>query len=612
MKVDKLHGFSGSIAMFSLLTLAGIMVFLFASGLPLFKSYSLWDFISGVYWYPSEEPPLFGILPMLTASVGVTLLAACFAVPLGLMSALFLTELAPEKVRRIFKPVVELLAALPSVVIGFFGMAVVAPFLQNVLGLSVGLNLFSASLMLAFMSVPTICSVSEDALKAVPVSLREASLSLGATRWETTWKVVVPSAKSGIGTAVILGMSRSIGETMVVLMVAGGANIIPLSLFDPVRPMTSTIAAEMAETPMGSPHYHALFAIGIILFLFSLMFNLMAQHVASKPVDRVKKKDARRIRVRNSASESGASLSAAAVADQDSFSHAGTILLRLRKRRGVEKVMFGLVRLSAFINLVALLAVCALLLYNGLPVLSLGFLTEFPAQMMTAGGIWPCIIGTLILSLGAMALAFPLGVISAVYLHEYAGQARIAKYIRLGVNNLAGVPSIVFGLFGFSFFAIFCNLGVSIASGVLTLTILTLPVIISTAEEALRQVPDTLREASLALGATKPQTICRAVLPMAMPGMLTGAILGMARAAGETAAIMFTATVIFTPVLPNSLFSPVMTLPYHVYTLATSGVDISKTIPLQYGTSLVLVVLVLSMNLAAIFVRDRMQKNRSM
>ena len=281
------------------------------------------------------------------------------------------------------------------------------------------------------------------------------------------------------------------------------------------------------------------------------------------------------------------------------------------KGRGqYQTFMFWLLRAIAACNVLALLAVCAFLLQNGLPALSWSFLTEPPRQMMTQGGIFPCIIGTAILSLGSLLLAFPLGVASAVYLNEYAKRNAFARFVRLGVNNLAGVPSVVFGLFGLSFFVTFCGFGVSIISGVLTLAVLTLPVIIGTAEEALRNVPDTYREASLALGATKWQTISRVVLPCALPGMLTGAILGVARAAGETAAIMFTAAVFYTPKSPDSIFSSVMALPYHMYVLATAGTEIAKTRPLQYGTGLVLLLLVLSMNLLAILLRDHLQRKR--
>ncbi len=279
-------------------------------------------------------------------------------------------------------------------------------------------------------------------------------------------------------------------------------------------------------------------------------------------------------------------------------------------RRMEERCMFAFLRLTAGLNVLVLGLICAYLMWNGLPVLSWSFLTEAPRNMMTEGGIFPCIIGTAILSLGALLIAFPLGVASAVYLNEYAGKSRSAGIIRLGVNNLAGVPSVVFGLFGLSFFVTFLGLGVSILSGVLTLAVLTLPVIISTSEEALRNVPDTYREASLALGGTKSQTIARVVLPSAIPGMLTGAILGVARAAGETAAVMFTAAVFFTPKNPSSLFDSVMCLPYHIYVLCTAGTEIDKTRPLQYGTAIVLIFLVLGINAAALIIRDRLQQSR--
>ena len=271
-----------AISALSILSMAGIIFFLLLDALPFFKSYPLTDFLFGLDWYPTDTPMEFGILPLMVGSIAVMALATLIAVPLGVATAIYLSEVARPGVRRIVKPFVELLAALPSVVIGFFGMVVVAPFLQEYLGAATGLNLMNASLMLAFMSVPIICSVAEDAIYAVPAELREASLSLGATRWETLTRVVLPAASSGIGTAVMLGMSRSIGETMVVLMVAGGAAIIPTSLFDSVRPIPASIAAEMAEAPFHSEHYYALFATGIVLILFTLVFNAAAFRIAEK------------------------------------------------------------------------------------------------------------------------------------------------------------------------------------------------------------------------------------------------------------------------------------------------------------------------------------------
>jgi phosphate transport system permease protein len=270
------------IAFASISVLALIVLFLFMEGLPIFSKVSVKDFIFGHYWYPTSEPPDFGIFPLIIASVAVTIISSLMSIPLGVFTALYLAEVASQKLREWVKPIIELLAALPSVVIGFFGMVVVAPFLQNTLGIPVGLNLFNASLMLAFMSVPTICSISEDAILSVPRELKEASLALGATRWETMWRVIIPASISGISTAVILGMSRAIGETMVVLMVAGGAAMIPGSIFDPVRPMPASIAAEMAEAPFRGEHYYALFATGIVLFIFTMAFNLVADYVSHR------------------------------------------------------------------------------------------------------------------------------------------------------------------------------------------------------------------------------------------------------------------------------------------------------------------------------------------
>ena len=270
------------VALTSILVLTLIVLFLFKEGIPIFKTVSVKDFLFGKYWYPTYDPPEFGIFALIVASIMVTALASLIAVPLGLLSAIYISEIASTRIKEILKPIIELLASLPSVVIGFFGMVIVAPFLQETFDIPTGLNLFNASVMLALMAVPTISSISEDAIHAVRRELREASLALGATQWETISRVVVPASLSGICTAVILGMSRAIGETMVVLMVAGGAAAIPESIFDACRPMPASIAAEMAEAPFRSNHYYALFATGIVLFLITLGFNLIADYISHK------------------------------------------------------------------------------------------------------------------------------------------------------------------------------------------------------------------------------------------------------------------------------------------------------------------------------------------
>ncbi len=280
----------------------------------------------------------------------------------------------------------------------------------------------------------------------------------------------------------------------------------------------------------------------------------------------------------------------------------------IKQRLFLQKIFFSFVRLAALLNGAALAVIVYFMLSRGWSAISWEFLTQPPRESMTAGGILPCIVGTIALCLMTILVALPIGVASAIYLNEYARQGKVVRIIRLGINNLAGVPSIVFGLFGLAFFCIVLKMGVSIAAGGLTLGIMTLPVIIGASEEALKSVPNTYREASLAMGATKWQTIKRVVLPAAFPGIITGSILGLSRAAGETAPIMYTGAVFFTPDLPHSIFDEVMALPYHIYVLATAGTHIEQTRHLQYGTALVLIALVFGMNLAAIVIRSKMRK----
>jgi len=270
------------IAMASLLALALIVVFLFREAFPIFRAVSFFNFLFGAEWYPTYKPPEFGIWPLIVGSLIVTFFSTIIAVPLGVFSAIYISELARPWVKEILKPVIELLAGLPSVVLGFFGMVVLAPWFQDTFDMPTGLNVLNASIMLAIMAIPTISSISEDALYSVPREYKEASYALGATKFETIIRVIVPSALSGISTAVILGMARAIGETMVVLMVAGGAAAVPESIFDAVRPMSANIAAEMGEAPFRSLHYHALFAVGIVLFFITLAFNLIADQVSHR------------------------------------------------------------------------------------------------------------------------------------------------------------------------------------------------------------------------------------------------------------------------------------------------------------------------------------------
>jgi len=279
-----------------------------------------------------------------------------------------------------------------------------------------------------------------------------------------------------------------------------------------------------------------------------------------------------------------------------------------RRRNRFQTILFLVFRGAAMVNGLTLGLMVYFMVSKGWRAISWSFLTQPPTDSMTKGGILPCIVGTLCLSLGAIAIALPVGIATAVYLNEYAKPGLGLRLIRLGINNLAGVPSVIFGLFGLAFFVVILKMGVSIMAGAFTLGLMSLPVIIGATEEALKAVPDTYREASLGLGATQWQTISRVVLPSAAPGILTSAILGISRAAGETAPIMFTAAVFFSSSLPSSLFDEVMALPYHIYVLATAGTHIDETVHLQYGSAIVLVALVFFMNFFAIVMRSKLRK----
>ena len=273
-----------------------------------------------------------------------------------------------------------------------------------------------------------------------------------------------------------------------------------------------------------------------------------------------------------------------------------------------EKLIINFVRLVTYM-IVAIVGYLLLdIIWKGFPTLSWSFLTELPRKSGAEGGIFPAIVGTIYLVAGAITVALPLGMASAIYLSEYAVRGRLNQGIRLAIITLAGVPSIVFGLFGLGLFVLFFGFGASILAGSLTLAFMILPTIIVSSEEALQAVPMGLREASLALGATKWQTVYKSVLPFALPGMFTGSILGIGRAAGETAPILLTVAAFFLPRLPKSIFDQVMVLPYHLYVLATQHPDAEKVLPMQYGTALVLIVIVVFFNLAAILLRNHFRK----
>jgi len=253
-----------------------IFLFLLKDSLSLFSQYSVGEFLFGEKWLPISEPPKFGIIPLLLGSIYVTAGAIVICVPLGVAAAMFIAEVAPRSAKHILKSLVEILASIPSIVLGFIGIVWLGPFLRNTLGLATGMCGLTGSLLLAFMALPTIISICEDALVSVPRTYKEAAFGLGATHWQTLWRIILPSASSGIIAAVMLGIGRVIGETMVVMMVTGNAPVVPKSLLEPLRTLTATIAGEMGETVSGSEHYFALFAVGMVLFIITFIINFVA------------------------------------------------------------------------------------------------------------------------------------------------------------------------------------------------------------------------------------------------------------------------------------------------------------------------------------------------
>lgn len=601
-----------------------ILLFLLQDALPIFLLVGLPDFLLGHDWAPSAVEPLYGIFPLIVGTILVTIGAMVFAVPLSIGTAIYIAELASPRVKSILKPAIELLAGIPSVVFGFFGLIVLTDFIRVTFDIPTGETWLAASVLLGIMALPTIISVSEDAISAVPREFKEGSLAIGATRWQTISRVIVPAALSGIAAAIILGIGRAVGETMAVMMVAGNAAIIPdpiWNILSPIRTLTGTLGIEMGEVAVGSDHYSALFGVAVVLLVITLIINLSAvailRHIHEGSTARTGRKQLLPAHLKEPVARClkygliGISILFLFAALPWHFA-AGIVLVggawffgRDRiSRFHIEKASFGLVIISALTVLFILVIILADIVVNGLPALSWEFLTQPPSDLGRGGGIYPAIVGTICLVAGAIAIALPLGVGAAIYLVEYTREGRITRIIRTGVDLLNGTPSIVFGLFGFAFIVLYLNIGISMLAGQVTLALMVLPTIIRTTEESLKSIPGSLREGSLALGATKWQTISRVVLPPAVPGIVTGSILSIGRAAGETAPIMFTAVVFSQRFLPDSVFDPVMALPYHLFILATNVPGASAN---KYGTALVLLLLVVGLYAIAIWTRTHFQ-----
>ncbi len=634
-----------AVSSMTVLIILMIIVFTLGNSWTAISNLNLWEFLTGDSWKPSDGE--YGALPLIAGTLLVTLGAMAFAVPVGLAAAVYISEIAPARMRNIIKPVCEVFSGIPSVVYGFFGLMVLLPLLRDIFPdqLLFGSSWLAGSLVLGIMALPTIISVSEDAIHAVPRSYREASLAMGATRWETISKVVVPAAVSGISAAVILGVGRAVGETMAVMMVTGNTPLMPdplWNIFSIVSTLTGTIASQLPESVAGSVGQSSLFLLGVILMAMVLVINICSRQVV------------KRARMRTGECEPGTSLLGRIMGRDGTASVAKVIgdhretairifgyvlvfvfvymmatlftgdglsvisgILAVAMCIGARRILGGIdsaskdnaanMLLTAIMGAVILIlaVIIGYILIKGIPAISWEFITEGPSDSGRSGGIMPAIVGTLELMGGTALIAFPLGILTGIYLAEYSRDTAYTRIIREAIDLLNGTPSIVFGMFGSVLLVTYLGLGYSMVGGWITLAFMILPVIIRTTEEALRAVPQDLREASRALGASKWRTTYRVVVPAAMGGIVTGAILSIGRAAGETAPIMFTAAVLFQPTLAGSIFDSVMALPLHLYHLA---MDMPGTTELQYGTACILMLIVLVFFVTASLIRNHYNK----
>lgn len=563
-------------AFLAVVTVILIFVFTTYSALPVFTDIGLADFFSFT-WAPSEGH--YGIMSLLAGSGLVTVGALAMGVPLGVGTAVYLVEIAGKRVRKLISPAVDLLAGIPSIIYGFFGMIIIRPFIAQLTG-GLGFGALTAWFVLAIMIVPTITTLTIDALNSIPMGIREASYAMGATKWQTIYKVVLPAAKLGIVDAIVLGMGRAIGETMAVLMVVGNAPVIPDSIASPISTLTSQIALDMSYS--SGLHRSALFGMGVVLFIISATLVGIVRLISKKK--------------RGQAMSDSVDTTVDTTSSRERIKRALFHGKKGRINKDLSnKIMLGVFRAAAYITTLVLVAIIAYVVINGLPHISLDFIFGWPQGVNAEGGIWPTIVSTVYVTALAMLICTPIAVLAAVYLAEYAKQGKVVELIRYAADALASVPSIVMGLFGYALFVEAMGLGLSMVSAALALALLMLPIVMRTTEEAIRAVPRYIRWGAYGLGATKWQVVSKIVLPSAFGRIATGIVLAIGRAIGETAVVLYTmGQAINLPISPLDSGRP-MTV--HLYLLANDGINMNAA----YGTALLLMVIILAFNLFARF-----------
>lgn len=562
-------------AAFSIIAVFAIIIYVLLASMPAFKEIGFFNFIFGDEWYASAGK--FGILPMILTSFVLTLASVALGGTLAIFTAVFMVYYCPKRLKGVYVQIINLLSGIPSIIYGYFGLVVLKPAFENLFKVGSASGLFLSAIILSIMILPTVTSLVKNSLESVPMNYYEGALALGCTKNQAVFKVCLPAAKNGIIAALILGIGRAVGETMAVQLLLGNQANFPTGLFIPVKSLTSNIVQEFGYST--GLHRQALIATGFVLLLFILLINIALWAVKKNDKISGNRMFSRKLKENESAISK--------------FSY--------HKTGSVQDVLWILSIIIAVLVAAILVIIIGFVLINGLQNISFEFLFGESGNRQTT--LAPAFVSTGMLILLSLAIALPLGIGAAIYLTEYAKRgSKFVKVIRLFIDTLSGIPSIVFGLFGAIFFGEILNMDYSLLNGGLTLSLIILPTIIRSTEQSLSEVPDSMREASLALGASKVRTIFKVVLPQALSGIITSVILSIGRIVGESAALIYTAGSVST--MPLGYGSAGSSFAVMMYKFMSEGLQMEKC----YATAAVLMIFVIILNLAVTAVEKIFRK----
>lgn len=593
----------GLCAAFSVVAVFAIVFFVLYRSIPAFREIGFFNFLFGKVWKPDwdskveagtmEYKDIFGIAPMIVTTLAVTIGAVLLGGLFGVFTAVFMAYYCPENAGKLSKrlksvpvlralpikgfveQVINLLSSIPSIILGFFGLVVIVPIVRDISPNGLGVGVLSAVIVLALMITPTIASLSKNALESVPRDYYEGSLGLGNTKDQTVFRVMLPAAKSGILSAIILGVGRAVGETMAVMFVIGATpGKFPTSLFLPVSSLTTTIVQEMGYVSPNSIHESALIATGFILLLFVLFINIVLNVMKKEKLG-------------------GDSLFRRGLSKRWKECVSGNHVCVYKQQGGAQTALKRVSIALASIIVFTLVYLVAFIFVKGVPYLTPEFL--FGESKNGSPTLAPAFVSTFMIIAMTLVIALPIGIGAAIFLNEYSKKgSKFVKVVRLFIDTLSGVPSIVFGLFGMIFFCGICKFGYSLIAGSLTMVLIVLPTIIRSTEDSLKAVPDSMREGSLALGASKVRTIFKVVLPQALRGIVTAIILSVGRIVGESAALIYTAG--STVKMPSGYLSTGSTFAVLMYRFQVEPVK-GLGVNAMYATAVVLLAIVVILNL---------------